>query len=170
MRPLGDRMPPEIAIRRVNAENVDDLVNLIGELARFERLPGPDEEAKRRLRRDALMDPPRFSAFLAYEDGAPIAHIIYFFTYSTFLGKPTLFLEDLFVLEGHRKEGVGSELLRYCAEEALRTGCGRMEWTVLTWNSEAIRFYEGFGGKRLDWYLYRMTESELRAFGARLKA
>ncbi|MGD1060471.1 MAG: GNAT family N-acetyltransferase [Methanomassiliicoccales archaeon] len=136
---------------------------LIGELALFERLPGPDKEAKARLVRDALSNPPRFSAFVAYENGLPVAHIIYFFTYSTFLGKPTLFLEDLFVLEGYRGKGIGKELLGYCADEALRTGCGRMEWAVLTWNADAIRFYEGFGGKRLDWYFYRMTESELRA-------
>jgi GNAT superfamily N-acetyltransferase len=157
----------KIVVRRVDSENVEDLLHLIAELARFERLPGPDEDAKKRLRRDALSDPPRFNAFIAYIDGVPVADIIYFFTYSTFLGKPTLFLEDLFVLEIHREKGVGKELLEYCAEEALRTGCGRMEWAVLTWNAEAIKFYEGFGGKRLDWYFYRLTEAELRDAAAK---
>jgi len=98
-------MPSEIVVRRVDEANVEDLIHLIGELARFERLPGPDDEAKERLRNDAFSDPPRFNAFVAYIRGVPVAHIIYFFTYSTFLGKPTLFLEDLFVLEGYRGKG-----------------------------------------------------------------
>jgi GNAT superfamily N-acetyltransferase len=160
-------VPSNIVIRRAKAENLGDLLRLIDELARFERLPGPDAEAKERLRREATREHPRFNAFIAYEAGSPVAYIVYFFTYSTFLGRPTLFLEDIFVLYGHRGEGIGKELFRHCAEEAIATGCGRTEWAVLSWNERAIEFYEGLGGKRLDWFLYRIAGPDLRAAAER---
>jgi len=133
---------------------------LIDQLAHFEKLDPPDEKAKKRLESDALSDHPPYEAFLAYLDNKPVGYITYFFTYSTFLGKPTLFLEDIFVLENARKKGIGKELFRFCLKEAMRRGCGRLEWTVLTWNRVAIEFYEQMGGKRLDWYFYRIIEEE----------
>jgi GNAT superfamily N-acetyltransferase len=149
-------------VERVSESNIEDLFHLIEALARFERLDPPDQEAKAKLRKHAMDDPPLFSAFLAYFDGRPVGYITYYFTYSTFLARPTLFLEDIFVLEGLRKQGIGAELFRFCAKEALERGCGRMEWSVLTWNENAIRFYESMGGKRMGWYFYRLDEEGMR--------
>jgi GNAT superfamily N-acetyltransferase len=146
----------ELRISRVGHENIDDLIHLIEELAMFERLALPDQGAKARLREHALSDDPPFEAFVAYLDNDPVGYITYYLTYSSFLARPTLFLEDIFVLEAGRKKGIGKVLFRFCAQEASRRGCGRMEWSVLTWNEGAIGFYERMGGKRLDWYLYRL--------------
>jgi GNAT superfamily N-acetyltransferase len=148
-------------ILKADERSVEDLIHLIVELAKFERLAPPDDTAIRRLREHALAESPQFEAFIAYLDEMPVGYITYYFTYSTFLAKPTLFLEDIFVLEQGRKQGVGKALFHFCAQEARRRGCGRMEWSVLAWNEGAISFYEGMGGKRLDWYFYRLDEEGL---------
>ncbi|HSB62078.1 MAG TPA: GNAT family N-acetyltransferase, partial [Vicinamibacteria bacterium] len=85
------------------------------------------------------------------------------FTYSTFLARPTLYLEDLFVVPEERGRGAGRALLRALARLAARRGCGRMEWTVLDWNAPSIAFYEGLGARlRRDWILTRLTGAALR--------
>lgn len=88
---------------------------------------------------------------------------LYFFTSSTFLARPTLYLEDLFVLPEERGRGAGKALLAALARIAVRRGCGRMEWTVLDWNAPSIRFYESLGARlRRDWILTRLTGEPLR--------
>ncbi|MDA4130349.1 MAG: GNAT family N-acetyltransferase [Thaumarchaeota archaeon] len=132
-------------------------------LANFEHLKPPSSAARRRII-DDIFSKKIFGLYLAMDKtSGPIGYALYFFTYSSFLAKPTLYLEDLFVLEGHRKRGVGKALFKACAKEAVRNGCGRMEWNVLTWNENAINFYEKLGAKRLDeWYYYRLTSETLR--------
>jgi GNAT superfamily N-acetyltransferase len=154
-------------ISKVDEHNVHHLLHLIEELARFEHLVPPDEQARQRLRRDVLESDPPFRAFLAYVDGSPVGYITYYFTYSTFQGKRLLFLEDIFVLLEARRKGAGEALFRFCLEEARAQGCARMEWTVLTWNERAIRFYEEMGGKRLDWSLYRIDGDDFERLLAR---
>lgn len=156
----GENADPVVEIRKIERCNIRDFLGLIEQLAQFEKLDPPDEEARERLESDALSDHPPYEAFLAYLDDKPVGYITYFFTYSTFLGKPTLFLEDIFVQEEVRRKGIGKELFKHCLKEAMRRGCGRLEWTVLTWNRDAIDFYEQLGGKRLDWYFYRIREEE----------
>jgi GNAT superfamily N-acetyltransferase len=85
-----------------------------------------------------------------------VAYVTFLFTYSTFLALPTLYLEDIFVLEECRGQGIGTQLFDFCKKEKGERGCGRMEWLVLTWNALAIRFYERSGGKRLDRHAYRL--------------
>jgi len=160
-------MNDDIMISRIDAHNVHHLLHLIEELACFEHLAPPDEQARLRLQRDVLGPDPPFSAFLAYVDGKPVGYITYYFTYSTFQGRPNLFLEDIFVLQEARRKGVGEALFRFCLDEARERGCARMEWAVLTWNEKAIRFYEVMGGKRLDWYLYRIEGEDFRNLLAR---
>jgi GNAT superfamily N-acetyltransferase len=94
---------------------------------------------------------------VAYVNGVPAAYITYYFTYSTFLAKPTFFLEDIFVLEEFRRHGLGSKLFHHCREVADKEGCGRMEWAVLDWNVDAQAFYQKLGGTQLPWYFYRIT-------------
>lgn len=92
-----------------------------------------------------------------------VGYALYYYSYSSFLARPTLYLEDIFVMESHRKRGIGRGLFLRCVGEARRTGCSRMEWAVLTWNQKAIEFYEKLGAKRLnDWYYYRLSDDALR--------
>src|SRR5690606_31687529 len=100
----------------------------------------PTAEAKDRLRRHVTSDPALFHAFLGRLEGKAVGYITYYFTYSTFLAAPTLFLEDIYVQESVRKSGVGRELFRFCVREAVNRGCGRMEWCALDWNVGAMSF------------------------------
>jgi len=95
-------------------------------------------------------------------DGTPAGFALYFFNYSTFLGRPGLYLEDLFVKPEHRGAGLGKALLLHLAALARARGCGRMEWSVLDWNEPAIGFYESLGAKRLlDWQICRLDAAAL---------
>lgn len=161
------RTVPGLEIERVGAENFDDFLDLIEGLAAYERLDPPGDEAKARLRRDGLADPPRFEAWLGRLHGAPIGYLILLQAYSSFLARPTLYLEDLFVLEEHRRAGVGQALFEFCVRQARERGFGRLEWCVLDWNEPAIRFYEKNGARRLGWFFYRLERDEIEAFPGR---
>ncbi len=134
---------------------------LVAELAKFERLKPPSLAGRKRLLKDTF-ETKRLNLLLAFVDDAPVGYALYFFTYSSFLARRTLYLEDLFVLEKFRGKGIGKELLFRLIKEAMKLRCGRMEWSVLTWNSKAIRFYESLGAKRLkEWYVYRLDRKAL---------
>ena len=95
-------------------------------------------------------------------EGEALAYAITCETYSSFLARPTLYLEDLFVRPEARRLGIGHACFRFLAAEALRRGCGRMEWVVLDWNELAIDFYEGLGARHMrEWYTYRLTAAQL---------
>ena len=160
-------MSKKLTIERVSPENFDTFVDLIRQLARYEKLDEPDNEAVGRLRRDGLSDDPKFQAYLGIYKGAAIGYVILFMTYSSFLALPTLFIEDLFTLEKYRRMGFGQQLFNFCIKQAKEHNCGRMEWTVLTWNKPAIAFYEKNKARRLDWYFYRMTQKDIAGFRER---
>ena len=147
----------EVLIVPVDARNAERYVELVEALANFEHLDPPSEEGRARLISDATSADRPFHAFLAMVDDMSVGYVTFFFTYSTFLARRALFLEDIFVLEQYRGRGIGTKLFQFCAEEAKRKGCGRMEWTALDWNEPAHRFYEGLGAKQLDWYLFRLS-------------
>jgi len=157
-----------IAVRKAGASDADLLIRLIIGLAEFEKLPPPDEAAEKRLVLDAFGPRPRFDVFLA-EVGMEVAGYAFVFeTYSTFLARPTLYLEDLFVLPEYRQQRVGYALMLYLAAEALRRGCGRLDWMVLDWNRHAIAFYERLGAHRLaDWLPYRLDHEGLERLAGR---
>ena len=149
-----------VIIEQVDAENFDDFLGLIDKLAEYEKLASPDEKAKRRLRRDCLSDKPKFQAFIGKIGAKYVSYVVFFFTYSSFLALPTLFLEDIFVLEEYRRQGMGKKMFDFLKETAKREKCGRIEFTVLKWNKSAQEFYEKNKARRLEWYLYRLVNED----------
>ena len=139
------------------------VLRLIRGLAEYERLAHRMEATAGRIRRHGFGRPRYFEALVCRRGRTPIGLALYYFTYSTFLGRPTLYLEDLFVLPAERGNGAGRALLRALAKIAVRRGCGRMEWAVLDWNTPSIRFYQKLGAKlRREWILTRLTGAPLR--------
>jgi len=123
-----------------------------------------------RIRRHGFGRPRYFEALVCRRGRTPIGLALYYFTYSTFLGRPTLYLEDLFVLPAERGNGAGRALLRALAKIAVRRGCGRMEWAVLDWNTPSIRFYQKLGAKlRREWILTRLAGAPLRRLAGGLE-
>jgi GNAT superfamily N-acetyltransferase len=149
-----------VQIEKVTDENFHDFLGLIAKLADYEKLAPPTQEAQIRLRRDCLSEKPKYQAFIGKVGDKYVSYVIFFFTYSSFLALPTLFLEDIFVLEEYRRHGVGKEMFDFLKETAKREGCGRIEFTVLKWNKSAQEFYEKNGAKRLEWFLYRLVKED----------
>jgi len=147
---------PKTLIRRGRRSDAEDFLRLLTALANFERLEPPDEATSHRLVEDVFAKR-RLGLFVASIGTEIVGYALYFYAYSSFLARPTFYLEDIFVSEEHRGTGIGSSLFRRCLSEAISEGCGRMEWAVLTWNRNAIGFYEKIGARRLkDWYVYRL--------------
>jgi len=150
-------------IRRGRPRDAATIVRLIQGLAEYERLAHQVEATTGRIRRHGFGRRPYFETLICRRGGRAVGFALYFFTYSTFLGRPSLYLEDLFVLPEERGNGAGRALLRALAKIAVRRGCGRMEWTVLDWNRPAIGFYRGLGAKlHKEWVLTRLTGAPLR--------
>ena len=143
----------------VTGDRFDDFIDLMRALADYEHLTPPDAAAIERLRRDALGPQPRFEAALALnESGVAVGYATWFHTYSTFLARPTIYLEDLFVREDARESGAGSALFEHVRTLGARRGCGRMEWQVLDWNTLARGFYERRQATWMkEWLFYRIT-------------
>lgn len=158
-------MPPNI--RPAEARDLPAVVELIRALAVFEKLPGPDDAAAARLTRHFADG--RFALLVAEDsDGKTlIGYALYFFSYSTFLARPTLYLEDLFVTPAARGTGLGRQLMAALAATARAHDCGRFEWTVLDWNVRAQKFYRSLGAELLDeWRICRMTADGIATFSA----
>jgi len=149
-----------VVIEKVDAKTFDAFLGLIDKLAEYEKLAPPDEAAKTRLRRDCLSDKPKYQAFVGKFGDKYVSYVIFLFTYSSFLALPTLFLEDIFVLEEYRRHGVGKKMFAFLREIAKREGCGRIEFTVLKWNKSAQEFYARNRAKRLEWFLYRLVKED----------
>lgn len=143
-----------MTIRPYEKRDAKALVGLVRALAHYEKLKPLSPAAARRLVRDVGR---RIRVLMAEEGGRAVGYAIYFFTYSSFLARPTLYLEDLFVLPEQRRGGIGARFFAELRREARREQCGRMEWMVLDWNAPAHRFYRKLGAKPLDdWITYRL--------------
>lgn len=149
-------MMQKLTIERVSGHNIADFLFLLTELALYEHLTPPDADTRLRLTRDILMYPPPFEAYIGKCGNRSVGCVTFFLTYSTFIARPTLFIEDLFVLSDFRGQGFGRALFSFCKNIAMVRGCGRMDWMVLSWNEPSIRFYEKVGGKRIGWDVYRL--------------
>ena len=149
------------SIRPLTRARAGEFLALIDALADFEKLKRPTPDARKRLMRDAFGPRKRFDAYLAFAGAEAVGYAIIFETYSSFRARPTLYLEDIFILPAFRREGIGRTLFGACLREAKRRGCGRMEWVVLDWNVNAIRFYETIGATRLrEWLPFRADDAQ----------
>ena len=148
----------ELQIDPATEADVPLILQMIKSLAEYERL-GHEVVATEAMVRNSFFGPtPHASAVMARIDGRAVGFAIWFPTYSTFLSKPGIYLEDLFVFPEFRGKGVGRALLRHLARIAVQQGCGRIEWSVLNWNETAIRFYRGISARAMDeWTVYRLT-------------
>lgn len=145
------------------AADADQWLRLVDALADYEKLARPDAGARERLVRDAFGERRRFDVLLALAGDEPVGYALYFETYSSFLARPTMYLEDLFVHPDARGGGHGFRLFRAVASEAVRRDCGRMEWSVLTWNKLAIDFYRRLAAEPLtEWQTFRLDGERLR--------
>lgn len=153
---------PEVNVRKATRADEETVLKLVRGLAEYEKLPPPDAEAQKRLVRDIFSTPPRMEAFLGEYKGLPVGYAFVFETYSSFLALPTLYLEDVFVLPEYRSKRIGFALFAAMVKEAHRRGCGRLEWTVLDWNSLAIAFYQRLGARHMkEWHLYRIVREDM---------
>ena len=160
-------MEEQFLIRAATPADVPDLLRLIEGLAEYEKLAHMAVGTEPQLHAALFGARPAAEALMAERGGRAVGFALFFTTFSTFLCKPGLYLEDVFVEPGHRGAGIGKALLRKLAQLAAERGCGRLEWRVLDWNEPSIRFYQSLGASLLkEWILVRMTEGEFRAFAA----
>ena len=152
-------------IRPAAPTDVGTIVDLIRELAEFEKLSHLLEVTPEKLAVHLFGPQPVVEGLVAEVDGAVVAYALYFTNYSTFLAKPGLYLEDLYVSPAQRRLGLGRALLVRLAEEANARGYGRFEWSVLDWNENAIRFYESLGATLMpDWRICRLAGQSLQQY------
>jgi GNAT superfamily N-acetyltransferase len=148
-------------IRSAVPADVAELLRLIHELAVYEKLEHLAVGTPQQLHAALFGAHPAAEALIAQVEGRAVGFALFFTTFSTFLCKPGLYLEDLFVEPAHRGAGLGKQLLRHLAGLAVERDCGRLEWRVLDWNAPSIRFYESLGARIMpEWHLARMTRPE----------
>lgn len=158
-------MYENIIIEPLKHTNFNQFLFLVDKLAEYEKLTPPDEKAKIRLREHGLSENPKYEAFLGKKNNRYISYVIFFMSYSSFLAKPVLYLEDIFVLNEYRKKGAGQQLFKFIVSLAKERDCGRIEWHVLDWNQPGINFYEKNNAKHLsNWLYYRLTSDQFDNF------
>jgi GNAT superfamily N-acetyltransferase len=149
-------------IRPATKEDTGIILGFIRALAAYEREPDAVRATEEDLLRHGFGENPYFGCLLAEEDGAPAGFALYFFDYSTWLGRPGLYLEDVFVHPEFRGRGIGKALLQRLAAIALEKGCARMKWEVLDWNTPAIEFYTAMGAElQKEWLNVRLSGEAL---------
>jgi GNAT superfamily N-acetyltransferase len=152
------KMPNEFIIRPARVEDVPVILQLIRGLATYERAPNDVTATEEQLVDVLFGERPAAEVLLAFEGQSPVGFAVFFHNFSTWLGRPGLYLEDLFVKPEKRGKGYGRAMLIELAKIARDRECGRMEWAVLDWNEPAIKFYRALGAKPMDeWTVFRLT-------------
>jgi GNAT superfamily N-acetyltransferase len=158
----------DLAIRLARPDDCGAILAFIRDLAEYERLSHEVVADEAQLRATLFGARPAAEVLIAELAGEPVGFALFFQSYSTFLGKPGLYLEDLFVRPAARSRGVGGALMAACARVAVDRGYGRFEWSVLDWNEPALRFYAALGAKPMsEWTVQRLVGDPLHALAAR---
>jgi len=156
-----------VTIRKAAVEDVGLILNFVKELARFEKAEHEVETGKEQLKKTLFGKGATAQAVICESDGRPVGYAVYFFNYSTWQGKNGLYIEDLYISPENRGIGAGKKMLKHLSCLALEKDCGRMEWSVLDWNSPAIGFYKSLGSVPQDeWIRYRLTGKALKELGS----
>ncbi|CCQ10133.1 Histone acetyltransferase HPA2 and related acetyltransferases [Pseudoalteromonas luteoviolacea B = ATCC 29581] len=156
-----------IQIRPAVVDDVATILHFINELAIYEKEPDAVEATEEKLINTLFCEGATAHALLCFDGDKVIGFAVYFFNYSTWLGKNGLYLEDLYVSPDSRGQGAGKAIMKYLANLALKRKCGRFEWVVLDWNKPAIDFYDSIGAKpQNEWIIYRLTGEALKEFAA----
>jgi GNAT superfamily N-acetyltransferase len=143
----------KFVIKKVTLDNFNEFLFLINKLAEYEKLNSPDKQAIQRLKKDCQK---KYFAYIGYLNNYPIAYTIFFYNYSSFLAKPILYIEDIFILKEFRKQGFGRKIFEFILKQAKKSKVGRVEWCVLNWNKPALRFYDKMNAQKLPWTFYRI--------------
>jgi GNAT superfamily N-acetyltransferase len=153
-----------LKLRTAQSHDVPVILAFIRALATYEKLASEVVATEADLQRTLFEEPKRAEVILAEWQSEPAGFALFFHNYSTFLGKPGLYLEDLYVMPEHRGHGIGQALLAQLAALAVERDCARLDWSVLDWNAPAINFYERLGAKpQADWTTYRLTGAALQS-------
>jgi GNAT superfamily N-acetyltransferase len=159
-----EALPKNLKIRTATRDDVAIVLQLIRDLATYERAPDEVTATEEQLVDVLFGEKPAAEVVLAFAEEVPVGFAVFFHNFSTWLGRPGLYLEDLFVKPEARGKGYGRALLVHLAKIARDRGCGRMEWAVLNWNEPAIEFYRKLDAKPMDeWTVYRLTGHEIDA-------
>jgi len=149
-------MSKDPIIEKLSEKNFREFVRMIEIFADFEKLAPPDEEAKKRLKKDGMGKNKKYEAYLVKINGKYAAYTIFFMTYGSFSAMPKLFIEDLFILEEFRRLGLGRKILDFLIGTAKKRQCRAIDLNVIDWNKNAINFYRKNGFKFVNWELYRL--------------
>ena len=156
-----------LRLRDAVPEDLDLVLHFIRALAEYEKLAHEVKADAATLGRFLFGEPRRAEALIAEWDGRPVGFAVWYYSFSTFLGRPSLYVEDVFVAPTMRGRGIGKAVFAHLAARALAQGCGRMEWSVLDWNAPSIAFYRSIGAKpREGWTLQQLTGDALSALAA----
>ncbi len=159
---------PGTRVREASEEDVPLILSFIRELAEFEKLSREVVATEDGLRESLFGERRYAEVLIAEHDGSPAGFALFFHNFSTFLGKPGIYLEDLYVNPAYRGAGIGKKLLVHLASLAKRRGCGRLEWWVLDWNEPSIGFYKNLGATAMDdWTIYRLAGTALDDLASR---
>lgn len=152
-------------LRYANVTDAATIKNFIFQLAKYEKLENECVITEEKIVETLFCEHPKAKVVIALHDQIPVGFALFFENYSTFLGKGGIYLEDLFVLPEYRNLGFGKALLKFIANVAVTQNAGRFEWSVLDWNTPAIKFYESIGAKAMsDWTVYRLSGESLTNF------
>lgn len=155
-------MSNEFEIRFATVNEVPLILSFIKDLAKYEKLQHEVTATEATLKETLFGETAHAEVLIGYLSNSPISFALFFHNFSTFLGKPGIYLEDLFVKPEVRGQGIGNKMISYLANLATERNCGRLEWSVLNWNETAIGFYKRLGAKPMDeWTGYRITGKEL---------
>lgn len=151
-----------LSFRFAGEKDIPLILSLIKELAVYEKMPDQVSASEESLKKSLFGDKKYAEVIIPEYKKTPVGYAIFFHNFSTFEGKPGLYLEDIYVKPEYRGKGIGKALLSYLAKIALERGCARFEWVVLDWNEPSIQFYKSLGAKPQDeWIIYRMEDGAM---------